>query len=70
MRTPSVSTIDLLAGQQRTPAGGPKAPEIAGRSRLTEGDLSAEPALVLLIRTDGALESRMRTTSAVSCPAS
>ena len=29
---------------------GAKAPEIEGRSRLTEGDLSAEPALVLLIR--------------------
>ena len=33
-----------------TPGRGPKAPEIEGRSRLTEGDLSAEPALVLLIR--------------------
>lgn len=32
------------------PARGPEGPRSRGQARLTEGDLSAEPALVLLIR--------------------
>jgi hypothetical protein len=35
---------------QDPPARGPEGPRSRGQARLTEGDLSAEPALVLLIR--------------------